>query len=68
MLPRITVANCVSMAGVGGKRRYLSGGTGFLTISGILLSLSFHHFGAAILISSTIAIIVSGSMEEVFRS
>ena len=37
MLPRITVAICVSMAGAWGKRRLLSGGTGFLAISGIVL-------------------------------
>ena len=36
MLSRITVAICESMAGVGGKRRLLSGGTGFLAISGII--------------------------------
>ena len=36
MLSRITVAICESMAGVGGKRRLLSGGTGFLAISGIV--------------------------------
>ena len=35
MLSRITVAICEYMAGVGGKRRLLSGGTGFLAISGI---------------------------------
>jgi len=35
MLSRITVAICVSMAGVGGKGRPLSEGTGFLAISGI---------------------------------
>ena len=32
-----TVAICVSMAGVGGKRRLLSGGTELLAISGIVL-------------------------------
>ena len=32
----ITVAICESMAGVGGKRRLLSGGTEFLAISGII--------------------------------
>ena len=37
MLPRITVAICVSMAGEGGKRRLSSVGTGFLAISGIVL-------------------------------
>ena len=37
MLSRFTVAICVSMAGVGGKRRRLSGGTGFLAIYGIVL-------------------------------
>ena len=36
MLSRITVAICESMAGVGGKRRLSSGGTGFLAISGII--------------------------------
>ena len=36
MLSRITDAICESMAGVGGKRRLLSGGTGFLAISGII--------------------------------
>ena len=44
MLPRITVVICVpvSMAGVKGKTRLLSGGTGFLAISGtVLLSLVF---------------------------
>ena len=46
------------MTGVGGKRRLLSGGTGFLAISGIVLfALVFYHIGAAIAISSTIAIV-----------
>ena len=36
MISRITAAICESMAGVGGKRRLLSGGTGFLAISGII--------------------------------
>ena len=35
MLPRITVAICVSMAEVGDTGRLLSEGTGFLAISGI---------------------------------
>ena len=43
MLPRITVAICEPMAGVGGKRRLLSGGTGFLAISGIVYIL-FYFF------------------------
>ena len=34
---RITVSICVSMAGVGGIRRLLPGGTGFLAISGIIV-------------------------------
>ena len=56
MLSRIAVAICESMAGVRGKRRLLSGGTGFLAISGIVLfALVFYHIGAAIVISSTIA-------------
>ena len=38
MLSRITVAICESMQGVGGKRRLLSGGTGFLAISGIIFA------------------------------
>ena len=33
----ITVAVCVSMAGVGDKERHLAGGTGFLAISSITL-------------------------------
>ena len=46
MLSRITVAICESMAGVGGKRRLLSGGTGFLAISGIIfVFLVFNIFG-----------------------
>ena len=50
------------MAGVGGKRRLLSGGTRFLAISGIVLfaSFFFYHFGAAIVISSAIAEVKSG--------
>ena len=36
MPSRITVAICVSMAGVGGKSRLFSGGTEFLVISGII--------------------------------
>lgn len=36
MLSRITVAMCESMAGVGDERRLLSGGDGFLAISGII--------------------------------
>ena len=47
---RITVAICVSMAGVGGNRRLLSEGTGFLAISDILFSPSFHLGGATIVI------------------
>ena len=39
MLSRSTVAICVSISGVGGKRRNLSGGTGFLAIYGIVLSI-----------------------------
>ena len=43
------------MAGVGGKMRLLSAGTGFLAISGIVrLALVFNHFGAAIVMLSTI--------------
>ena len=51
------------MTAVGGKRRLLSGGTGFLAISGVvLLALAFtHHFSVAIVLSSTIAIAVCGS-------
>ena len=36
MPSRIAVAVCVPMAGVGGSRRPLPGGTAFLAISGIL--------------------------------
>ena len=39
MLSHITVAICESMADMGGKRRLLSGGTGFLAISGIIFVL-----------------------------
>ena len=60
-----TVAICVSMAGVRGKRRLLSGGPGFLTISGIVLQ-SFYHFGTAIAISSIIAVVVCGIESELF--
>ena len=45
MLARITVAICESMAGVGGKRRLLSGGTEFLAISGIIHFFCFYFFG-----------------------
>ena len=37
MLSRFAVAICVSMTGVEGKSRLLSGGTGFLVISGIAI-------------------------------
>ena len=37
MLSRFTVATCVSTAGVEGKWRLLSGGTGLLAISGVVL-------------------------------
>ena len=47
---RTTVAICVSMARVGGNRRLLSEGTGFLAISDILFSPSFHLGGAPIVI------------------
>ena len=44
-----------------GQKETLYGGTGFLAISGIVLfSLSFYHFGAAIVISSTIAVVACG--------
>ena len=45
---RITVAICV----VGDNRRLLSGGTGFIAISDILFSLSFHLGGATVVIFS----------------
>ena len=45
MLSRITVAICESMAGVGSKRRLLSGGTEFLAISGIIyVYICFHGY------------------------
>ena len=44
----------------------MSGGTGFLTTPGILLLALGFYFDAAIVISSTIALVVSGSIEEVF--
>ena len=49
---RITVAICVSMAGVADDRRLLSGGTGFLQISDILFSPSFHLGDAIVVIFS----------------
>ena len=50
-----------------GQKETLYGGTGFLAISGIVLfSLSFYHFGAAIVISSTIAVVICGIEWEVF--
>ena len=51
-LALITVAICVSMAGVGGDRRLLSGGSGFLAISDILFSPSCHLGGATVVIFS----------------
>ena len=49
MLSRFTVAICLSMAGVGGKRRLLSGGTGLLTISGNMLFASVFTIVARLL-------------------
>ena len=55
------------MTGVGGKMRLLSGGTGFLAISGIVLfALVFYDIGAAIVISSTIAIVFYVGVDERF--
>ena len=52
MLSRITVAICVSMAGVGDKGRLLSGGTGFLAISSIkfldLIIFDWHDYSCGI--------------------
>ena len=47
------------MTGVGGKRRLLSRGTRFVAISNIVLfALVFFIFGVAVVVSSTVAIVV----------
>ena len=58
MLSRITVAICESMAGVGDERRLLSGGTGFLAISGIT-SLSEYYFRCVYVRSSVMVVLLS---------
>ena len=71
MLSRFTVAICVSVAGVEDKRRLLSGGTGFLAISGnVIFRLGFYLVlfwrGPCDLIYNCDRLVVSGGIEEIF--
>ena len=67
MLSRITVAICESMAGVGGKRRLLSGGKGFLAISGIIcVFLVFNIWRDYWMSFSLLQLVLSGIEGEIF--
>ena len=68
MLSRITVAICESMAGVGGKKRLLSGGTGFLAISGITFVFLVFNIWRDYWMShfSLVQLVLSGIEGEIF--
>ena len=68
MLSRITVAICESMAGVGGKRILLSGGKGFLAISGIIFVFLVFNIWRDYVMShfSLLQLVLSGIEGEIF--
>ena len=68
MLSHITVAICESMADMGGKRRLLSGGTGFLAISGIIfVFLAFNIWRDYVMSHfSLLQLVLSGIEGEIF--